>query len=114
MLVVFASNRDPAQLMDAAFLRRIQTKIKIGPATNAQFSTIFRRVAADHNLEVDEQVLEELMRIMQDVLHQPLMPCHPRDLINQVLWAAKFEGAPPAITREAMMRAVENYFVPPE
>jgi len=30
------------------------------------------------------------------------------------LWAAKFEGAPPSITREAMMRAVENYFVPPE
>ena len=30
MLVVFASNLDPNQLMDAAFLRRIQTKIHIG------------------------------------------------------------------------------------
>ena len=30
MLVVFASNMDPAELVDACFLRRIQTKIKVG------------------------------------------------------------------------------------
>jgi predicted ATPase with chaperone activity len=114
MLVVFASNLNPAKLMDPAFLRRIQTKIKIGPASAAQFSEIFRRVAADHKLEVDDQILEELMVMMRDVLHQPLLPCHPRDLISQILWAAKYQGVPPAITRETVMRAVENYFVPPE
>jgi predicted ATPase with chaperone activity len=30
MLVVFASNLDPAELVDPSFLRRIKTKIKIG------------------------------------------------------------------------------------
>ncbi len=53
MLVVFASNMDPAALVDAAFLRRIQTKIKIGTVSDEQFCEIFRRVAADNRLEYD-------------------------------------------------------------
>ena len=36
MLVVFATNMDPSQLMDAAFLRRIQTKIRLGEPTDEQ------------------------------------------------------------------------------
>ena len=44
MLVVFASNMDPAGLGDPAFLRRIQTKVKIGEVTDDQFCEIFRRV----------------------------------------------------------------------
>ena len=45
MLVVFASNLDPAELLDPAFLRRIQTKIRIGAVTDDQFCEIFRRIA---------------------------------------------------------------------
>ena len=50
MLVVFASNMDPAELVDACFLRRIQTKIKVGNVTDAQFSEIFRRVADENQV----------------------------------------------------------------
>ncbi len=45
MLVVFATNMDPYELLDAAFLRRIQTKIELGETTREQFCEIFRRVA---------------------------------------------------------------------
>ena len=48
MLVVFASNRDPRTVLDSAFLRRIQTKIKLGTISDEQFSEIFRRVAREH------------------------------------------------------------------
>jgi len=37
MLIVFASNMDPKDLVDPAFLRRIQTKIHIGEVSDAQF-----------------------------------------------------------------------------
>jgi hypothetical protein len=36
MLVVFATNMDPAELADEAFLRRIQTKIRIGSVSDEQ------------------------------------------------------------------------------
>ena len=44
LLVVFATNLDPAKLVDEAFLRRIQTKIKIDFMTPDQFREIFRRL----------------------------------------------------------------------
>ena len=42
LIVVFATNLEPAQLADAAFLRRIQTKIKVGTVSEQQFHEIFR------------------------------------------------------------------------
>jgi predicted ATPase with chaperone activity len=112
MLVVFASNRDPSQLMDGAFLRRIQTKIKIDGASDEQFSEIFRRVAAGYDLDVNEDLLRELIHTIRHTLGQDLRACVPRDLINQIIWAAKYEGRPAVIDRDGVMRAVESYFVP--
>ena len=111
MLVVFASNRDPAELLDPAFLRRIQTKIRIGAATKEQFCEIFRRVSGEHGMEADQELLEELVIVLQN-LNQDLKPCYPRDLVNQVCWAAKYEGRAPYLDRSALMRAVEAYFLP--
>jgi energy-coupling factor transporter ATP-binding protein EcfA2 len=112
MLVVFASNLDPAEVMDQAFLRRIQTKIHIAGASPRQFREIFRRVAAVHGLAIEEQILDELVIVIRDSLRQELRPCYPRDLVNQVLWAAKYEGRQPTLDRASILRAVESYFLP--
>jgi predicted ATPase with chaperone activity len=112
MLVVFASNLDPAQMMDPAFLRRIQTKIKISAASPEQFCQIFRRVAADHGLEAEQAILDELVMVIRDSLKQDLRPCYPRDLMNQIVWEAKYEDRPPVLDRAAILRAVEAYFLP--
>lgn len=112
MLVVFASNLDPAALMDPAFLRRIQTKIHIGAVTDDQFCEIFRRVARDHSIEADEKLVRELITIIRGSLQLELRGCHPRDLVNQICWSASYEGKPPVINQEALMRAVEAYFLP--
>ena len=112
VLVVFASNRDPAKLMDGAFLRRIQSKIKIDSSTDEEFSEIFRRVAAARGLEVQPEILTGLIAIIRTALHQDLRACYPRDLVNQICWAAKYDGKPPVIDRESVIRAVETYFVP--
>src|SRR5580698_9338864 len=53
MLVVFASNMDPAELGDAAFLRRIQTKVKLGEVTDDQFREIMRRVTRENCVDSD-------------------------------------------------------------
>ena len=112
MLVVFASNLDPHQLMDAAFLRRIQTKIRIGAATPEEFCEIFRRVAADRGIACDTRAPVELINFIQGTLKQELRSCFPRDIINQICWAAKYEGIEPHLDHRTLMRAVESYFLP--
>ncbi len=111
MLVVFASNRDPATVLDPAFLRRIQTKIRLGAPSDEQFATIFRRVAAERELQVDEDALRELIAMIRDGLHEELRACYPRDLVNQVCWAARYAGKEPRLDSAALQRAVRTYFV---
>jgi len=112
MLVVFATNMDPSELVDAAFLRRIQTKIRIGAVSDEQFYEIFRRFAREQGLETHEEVLADLIAVIRGSLHQELKACYPRDLINQVCWAARYEDIKPQLDRAAIMRAVEAYFLP--
>jgi len=112
MLVVFASNIDPAELVDQAFLRRIQTKIKIGSCTDEQFTEIFRRYAKETSVEWEEGICNDLIQFIRNVLNQELRSCYPRDIVNQVRWAARYEGKTPFLDRVALMRAVEAYFLP--
>jgi predicted ATPase with chaperone activity len=112
MLVVFASNIDPAELVDQAFLRRIQTKIKIGACTEEQFHEIFRRYAKEHSVEWEDGICNDLIHFIHRALNQELRSCHPRDIVNQVRWAARYEGKKPYLDRTALMRAVEAYFLP--
>jgi predicted ATPase with chaperone activity len=111
MLVVFASNMDPAELVDAAFLRRIQTKIKIGACSDEQFCEIFRRIANEHEIEGAAGICNDLIDFIHNVLKQELRSCYPRDIVNQVRWAARYEDTTPYLDREALMRAVDAYFL---
>ena len=90
MLVVFASNMDPAELVDPAFLRRIQTKIKIGEVTDEQFCEIFRRVAADRGIKGEAGIVDDLIGIIKGTLKQELallLPArhHQPDLLGRAI-----------------------------
>ncbi|MGD0357221.1 MAG: hypothetical protein ABSA73_06380 [Terracidiphilus sp.] len=111
MLVVFASNMDPAKLVDACFLRRIQTKIKIDTVTDEQFIEIFRRVAEENKVFYDADVPKYLINLIRGTLNQELLQCYPRDIVNQVLWAARYEGKKPHMNHATISRAVEAYFL---
>jgi predicted ATPase with chaperone activity len=111
MLIVFASNMDPAELVDPAFLRRIQTKIKIGEVSNDQFCEIFRRVAAGKRVHYDASIPNDLIDFIRLSLHQELRSCYPRDIVNQVCWAAQYEGHTPYLDRPALKTAIDAYFL---
>jgi hypothetical protein len=42
---------------------------------------------------------------------EPLRPCYPRDLINQVRWAARYESESPRLDTDALQRAISAYFL---
>jgi predicted ATPase with chaperone activity len=111
VIVVFATNLDPNELVDPAFLRRIQTKIRVEVASEQQFSEIFRRICEETGLVYDPSLAGELMQVLQNRLKEPLRPCYPRDLVNQIIWAARYEDRKPKLDREALFRAIDAYFL---
>lgn len=109
-LVVFSSNKEPSELVDPAFLRRIQTKIRIGSVNEEQFAEIFRRVAKQLQVEYESDIPYLLASFIQDKMKQDLRSCYPRDIVNQVCWSASYEGVTPFIDRQSLLRAIEAYF----
>lgn len=112
LIVVFATNLNPQTLADEAFLRRLQTKIRIDAVSEEQFHEIFRRVCARLGLQCEAGIAHKLVDVIRNQLKQPLRPCYPRDIVNQVCWAAKYEGRPPKLEAASLIRAVDGYFLP--
>jgi hypothetical protein len=71
-------------------------------------------VATQRGIELDEEAMLGLVAIIQGDLKEELRACQPRDLINQVTWAARYEGKPPQLDRESLLKAMESYFLAKE
>lgn len=112
MLVVFATNLDPATLVDDAFLRRIQTKIRLDAISRDDFQEICRRVCRDLGIAYNEAPVERLMDIITTDLGQDLRSCQPRDLVQQVCWTARYRQETPRLDDESLLLAARTYFVP--
>jgi len=111
MLVVFASNMDPAKLVDPSFLRRIKTKIEIGEVSEDQFCEIFRRVAQNSQVPYDPSIPNVLIHFIRHTLKQQLRSCYPRDIVDQVRWAARYEEKKPYLDNSALDQAITAYFI---
>lgn len=113
MIVAFSTNLNPASLADEAFMRRIQTKIKVTYVTEAQFHEISRRVCTKSGLAYDASVVDGFIKHLSE-LHQPLRACYPRDVIQHICWKAKYEGNEPLLTVDAIRAACDTYFLNPD
>jgi hypothetical protein len=111
VIVVFATNLDPAELVDEAFLRRIQTKIRLGDLTATQFHEICRNVCAQLDLAYDAGVIDRLRVTITEEPRQPLRACHPRDIMQQICWAARYRQRTPELSDSAIAQACRNYFL---
>jgi predicted ATPase with chaperone activity len=111
MFVVFATNMDISKLVDEAFLRRIQTKIKVEYMTREQFHHIFMNECREMKLEYDPRVVDYVIELVSERSRQPLRACYPRDILHQIVWASKYHGTEARLTRGAVEQACHNYFV---
>jgi hypothetical protein len=100
-------------MMDEAFLRRIQTKIKVDFVSPEQFHEIFRRVCAQYELRYDGAVVDSLMQMIGQDFKEPLRACHPRDVVLQIVWAAQYLQKEPVLDRDTVNQACRNYFITP-
>jgi predicted ATPase with chaperone activity len=114
LFVVFATNLNPMELADEAFMRRIQNKIRLGYPAAPQYKQIFRRNCEKFSLSYTEELVDYFLQLLEDRYHQPMRPCYPLDIVHQIVWTARYEGREPALDHESIDRACRNYFVNPE
>ena len=111
VFVVFATNLKPAQLVDEAFLRRIQYKVLAESPTPAEFTAIFRNYCADKHLNFDPSHPDHVMTKELRPRSVAMRGCHPRDLIEHALAIAKYLDLPRELTPALLSEACASYFV---
>ena len=111
LLVVFATNIRPSELVDEAFLRRIHYKVFCESPTIADFKEIFAKCCAERRIEYDEALIDELLQTYYRPRKLALRGCHPRDLLDQALAQASYLGEERRLTSELLEAACASYFV---
>jgi hypothetical protein len=111
VLIVFATNLDPKDLADEAFLRRIPYKIPVADPTVDQFTRIFELNCQKREMPFHKVMVAYLQRRHYVPHGRPLRACHPRDLLDQVSAMCRYRGIEPTISRELLDAACAAYFV---
>jgi predicted ATPase with chaperone activity len=111
VLVVFATNIRPGELVDEAFLRRIHFKIFAESPTVTDYLHIFERYCETCGIDFDPELVEDVLQSYYHPRQLPLRGCHPRDLIDQALSMADYLGQPRRLTKALLRAACITYFV---
>ena len=109
-LIIFATNLEPRDLVDEAFLRRIPYKIEVHDPSEDEFRELFRIVASRLGVEYREAPVDYLMQKHYREHHRPYRYCQPRDLLLQVRNFCVFHQLQPVMSNEAFDAAAKNYF----
>jgi predicted ATPase with chaperone activity len=110
-LLIFATNLDPAELVEEAFLRRIHYKIPVANPNRLQYEQIFRDQCAAKGLSYDPQAVAYVFGEFYDKLGIPARGCHPRDIIAHVQDIAKYRDIPPQLSQDLLEGACRSYFL---
>jgi len=111
IMPMFATNLDPEEIADEAFLRRLGHKIHVTYLSERDYHKIFQQYCAADDIPYDAETVDQLIADFYVPSKRPLAACHPRDLINKVIDFSLYEGVEPRLTRESLARAWDAYFV---
>lgn len=111
LILVFSTNLRPTDLADDAFLRRIGYKIQFGPLPTHRYHEIWQQVCEQHGVPYDPQTCQTVIDRLHRPSSIPLLPCHPRDLIDMALDHAAYLGDGDHLRFDALEWAWHNYFV---
>jgi len=111
VLLVFATNLEPRELGDEAFLRRIRHKVLVPDPSRSEYLEIFRRAAATHGIAFELEAVEVILSEYYERDGRPLRGSHPGDLVQNVVDFSRVDGSAPMMTVAALRRACDAYFV---
>jgi predicted ATPase with chaperone activity len=110
-LLVFATNLNPDDLVDEAFLRRIQYKVVVDNPAREDYEEIYRRECAARNIPFSLHSIDHIYEEYYARRGIPARACHPRDLLNHVASICRYEGQAPRIDDALLDRACKAYFL---
>ncbi|MEM7117261.1 MAG: ATP-binding protein [Chloroflexota bacterium] len=110
-LIVFSTNLDPTQLVDEAFLRRIQIKVAVSSPSEQQFHKIFKLACETYNVPYDANSFVHLMQKWYRGTQRRLQAVHPRDILKTAVAICKYDTSPVRLTPTLIDEACRSYFV---
>jgi hypothetical protein len=108
-LLIIATNLDPEQVTDPAFLRRMGYRLFLAPPSPERFRDIFERYAGRHGISVRPGLVARLLE-RYAAEGRELRGCEPRDLIERARDICRFTGRPLELDDDVMHLAWAGYF----
>ncbi len=109
-LIVFATNLEPKELVDEAFLRRIPYKIEALDPSEEDFRHIFASISESLGIAAPVEMIDYLIAEHYTKQDRPFRYCHPRDLLHQISNHCRFHRHEMKLTPQGIDSAVKNYF----
>jgi len=81
--LIIATNLDPRDVTDPAFLRRLGYRARLSAPSEAMYARIFQQYAAHCGLEMDPGLMEHVLGRYRSAARE-MRACEPRDLIERV------------------------------
>jgi hypothetical protein len=111
-LLVFSTNLDPDDLVDGAFLRRIQIKVGVFGPDEKMFYQIFANQAQTLGFpEIDRESFLYFLNEWYRKTGKPLQSVHPRDILKAVKVLCEYANEPLHMTPALIEEACQGYFV---
>jgi predicted ATPase with chaperone activity len=108
-LLIFATNLDPSDLVDDAFLRRMGYRLYVNAPDQEMYTSIFEQFVRNNGFDYDPKRLEYVFRLYA-ADKRPLRGCEPRDLILRCADLCRYENRPMVLTDDLLHLAWKNYF----
>jgi len=111
VIPLFITNRNPADLADDAFLRRIRFKVEIPGPDSDRFIEILKRECQKNRIEYNQAAARHLLDKYFKKTGREMRGCHPRDIVEAIAAAAAYRGADRALSPAAIDEACAAYFL---
>jgi hypothetical protein len=110
-VVAFSTNIPPSDLVDPGALRRIHSKIEVGPPTKEDFLTIFGMVCEEFGIELRDEVVAFLFEEVYGRRKVPIGRYHPRALTQLAQAICEYRRRPFRLDLDVIRLAVENMLI---
>jgi predicted ATPase with chaperone activity len=111
-IIVFSTNMEPSELADDSVMRRLGYKIELGPLPVHLYARVWTGVCDEMQVDFDQTLLNYALTDLYPASGQPLLACHPRDLICMALDKATYDERGDRFDADDLRWAWENYFLP--
>lgn len=111
LFLVLSTNLSPEDLIDDAFLRRIQNKLSVPDPTPQQFLDIFVGQCKTMGIPFDQSAFNYLVKKHYIEAKRPFRASHPRDLLRQLSGIARYRNIAPEMTPQLLDMSCATYFV---